>query len=162
RLAYGILRANGGAEENRSMWTSAPDELPGTGVHEQPSGDVTVVRLRGELPRYRVREDALGLGASLGNARCWVNTRGNNTIENVFSTALGVGIANGIAIRYSGVGHRLVDRYEERAGATRGGVQRGRAPDVQLRPVTPGHFDIHPAYQRRTFELPGRVTAQET
>ena len=68
------------------MLTIGPDMLPGTGVHEAPSGDVTSIRQPGELPYYRVRDEALEMGASLGNAHCWITTRGNGTIEKVFES----------------------------------------------------------------------------
>ena len=105
---------------------------------------------------YLVRDDALEFGASLGNAHCWLTTHGHGSIQDVFSTDLGMTIANTIAVRYGGVDHHLL-----RASAQSVTTDPGAA-DVQLRPVAPGTIELHPAYQRHSFALPENLEVQQT
>jgi len=127
-----------------------------------PGGASITSEVRGEARSpalahsYLVPGDALEFGASLGNAHCWLTTHGNGAIQDVFSTEIGTMIANTIAVRYGGSGHHLL-----RASAH--AVTTGRnAADVQFRPVAPGTIELHPAYQRRRFALPGDLHVQET
>ncbi len=114
------------------------------------------------IPRYLVHGDALAYGASLGNAHCWLTTRGNGSIQDIFSTDLGVAISGAIAVRYGGTDYGLLraSAHGESAGAG--------AADVQLRPLladgNPGRgtIEVHPAYQRRAFALPGDLHVRET
>ncbi len=110
---------------------------------------------------YLAYGDALAYGASLGNAHCWLTTRGNGSIQDIFSTDLGTAISGAIAVRYGGTDYGLL-----RASAH--GVTGGDRPaDVQLRPLPaygspdPGTIELHPAYQRRSFALPGDLHVRE-
>lgn len=107
-------------------------------------------------PSYVVPGDALGFGASLGNAHCWLTTHGNGSIQDIFSTDIGTTIANTIAVHYGGTGHHLL-RASAHAVTTDAG-----AAAVQFRPVAPGTIEVHPAYQRHSFALPEHLQVQET
>ena len=68
-----------------------------------------------ELPSYLIPDTDLEMGASLGNSRCWVTTKGSGDVEGVFSTDLGENVVGAICLRYSGVGHRVIrpGRHED-------------------------------------------------
>src|SRR5438874_12649119 len=108
------------------------------------------------LPSYTLPDDALAMGASLGNSAIWINTKGTGAVERIFSVDVGQSLTNAIAIRYAGPGHRP---FEEPAG-------HGQAHDmssyVSLRSAAPGTFEIHPAYQRHRFAIAGFVGVAET
>jgi glycogen debranching enzyme len=109
------------------------------------------------LPCYCLPDNALEMGASLGNSKCWVNTKGDGAIEHLFSTDLGLVVIGTINICYAGIGSRLVWREKEHeAGGAALAGHPSALPDafVQLRPEAPGYFELHPAYQRHTFTLP--------
>ncbi|HVA89723.1 MAG TPA: amylo-alpha-1,6-glucosidase [Chloroflexota bacterium] len=105
---------------------------------------------------YVVPGDALEFGASLGNAHCWLTTHGNGSIQDIFSTDIGQTIANTISIRYGSTGHHVLRASPDAASLD------VAATTVQLSPVSPGNIELHPAYQRHTFWLPGQVKVQET
>jgi len=110
-----------------------------------------------DLPCYYLPDSALEMGASLGNSKCWVNTKGDGAIEHLFSTDLGRIVIGTINICYTGIGSRLVWRETERADARADSAsQLAPLPEafVQLRQEAPGHFELHPAYQRHSFTLP--------
>lgn len=46
----------------------------------------THARADANASHYIVPGDALAYGASLGNAHCWLTTRGNGSIQDIFST----------------------------------------------------------------------------
>ncbi|MGH2344548.1 MAG: MGH1-like glycoside hydrolase domain-containing protein, partial [Chloroflexota bacterium] len=105
---------------------------------------------------YVVPGDSLEFGASLGNAHCWLTTHGHAAIQDFFSTDIGQTVANTIAVRYGGIGHHLL-----RASATVTTPPAAGAA-VPLHPVSPGTIELHPAYQRHSFTLPGDLEARET
>src|SRR5579875_2057290 len=107
------------------------------------------------LPFYTVPDDALEMGASLGNSSLWVTTKGTGAVERVFSIDAGQSFINAIAIRYASPGHRL----QPGAGGTPHLSGNGRDdPDyVGLRQDVPGTFELHPAYQRHTFTIGGAI-----
>ena len=115
------------------------------------------------LPSYTLPDDALAMGASLGNSALWVNTKGTGAIERVFSVDVGQSLAGAITIRYAGT-----DPYP--GTCTDGGsapaaiAPDGRDPALYagLHPAEPGTFEIHPAYQRHHFTLAGTVRVSET
>src|SRR5215472_16738049 len=76
---------------------------------------ITRPRQRHDLPAYFVSDSDLEMGASLGNTRCWVTTKGSGDIESLFSTYLGMPVLGAICLRYSGVGHRIIrpGRHED-------------------------------------------------
>jgi hypothetical protein len=108
------------------------------------------------LRSYVVPGNALEFGASLGNAHCWLTTHGNGSIQDFFSTDIGQTIANTIAVRYGGIGHHLLDAGADATTLT------ADTTTVQLRPVSPGSIQLHPAYQRHSFVLPVDVQVHET
>src|SRR5438270_12242281 len=54
------------------------------------------------LPSYTLPDDALAMGASLGNSALWVNTKRTGALERVFSVDVGQTLAGAITIRYAG------------------------------------------------------------
>src|SRR5579862_1938293 len=96
----------------------------------------------GDLPFYRLPGDALEYGASLGNAHCWVTTRGAGAIQEVFSTDIGQPIVGAINVRYGGVGHHLLQTQVDDVSSDT------ENNEVQLRPIDVGEIELHPAYQR--------------
>jgi len=112
------------------------------------------------LHSYRVPGDALVFGASLGNAHGWLTMHGGGSIQEVFSRDIAATIANTIAVRYSS-GHHALRVGEHDGNTTAGG-------DVQLRPLPvnggpdAGEIELHPAYQRSHFSLPGGLRVEET
>ena len=140
--------------------TAIPQEAPeaASGLHHVLSR----ARHVDELPSYVVPDTDLGMGSSLGNSRCWVTTKGTGDIETVFSTFLGRQVFGAICVRYSGTARPLQRPFQE------GGVppeQNGastRDGQIQLSSQAPGTFEIHPAYQRHTYELPGGIQVEET
>src|ERR1051326_7180158 len=111
------------------------------------------------LPRYTLPDTGLEMGASLGNAKCWVNTKGNGTIEHLFSTELGRIVMGPMTIRYSSIGSELARGSAEphaAAACPPCELLSAERPDafVQLQPETAGTFEVHPAYQRHQFTLP--------
>ncbi|HEU5200709.1 MAG TPA: hypothetical protein VFU32_13805, partial [Ktedonobacterales bacterium] len=115
-----------------------------------------------ELPSYVIPDTDLEMGASLGNSSCWVTTKGTGDIENVFSTFLGLKVTGAICVRYSGTGRRLQRPFQE------GGVQpehdgaKRQDGQIHLYSQAPGRFELHPAFQRHEYELPGNILAEET
>jgi glycogen debranching enzyme len=107
------------------------------------------------LPIYRLREDGLAPGASLGNGHCWITTKGRGTIDGFFSTDLGRIVMGAVLVRYSGLGSILVISGDYKTGA-------GRDAYVQLRPEKLGEAVHHPAYQRHIFDLPGDLHVRQT
>ena len=108
-----------------------------------------------DLPHYLVGGDDLEYGASFGNAHCWLTTRGDGSIQEMFSSDLGEPVAGALTIRYGDTGHGLL-------AASIHGAPGDGSSDVQLRPVAPGTIELHPAYQRRRIPLPDGLEARET
>jgi|GEM_PF-221599 len=154
-----------------------------------------------ELPSYFIPDTDLEMGASLGNTRCWVTTKGSGDIESIFSNDLGKIVVGAICLRYSGVGHRIVrpgrheeapvaDQAQDRAEvsarkasttdeepnanepvplpgvpqeAMEHTLHQGTAEAfLHLRQETPGEYELHPAYQRHHYHLPGHLEVEET
>jgi hypothetical protein len=86
------------------------------------------------------------MGASLGNASAWITTRANGDIERLFSIEIGMDVLGGMALRYAAPDDPSGDPRALR----------------RLDPVRAGRFELHPAYQRHTIELPGDLVVQET
>src|ERR671934_1530794 len=108
------------------------------------------------LPSYTLPDDALAMGASLGNSALWVNTKGTGAIERIFSVDVGQSLAGAITIRYAGTDPCPVAGADGLAGDARSPLYAG------LHPAEPGTFEIHPAYQRHHFTLAGTVRVSET
>jgi len=107
------------------------------------------------LPVYSLPDDALGMGASLGNSAIWVTTKGTGAVQQVFEVGLGQCLTNAISIRYSCLGRRHGQGAAD-------GHPRGAPSYVGLQPDGPGIFEIHPAYQRHRFSIAGAVDVAET
>src|SRR5579871_163384 len=94
-----------------------PNIAPVQAHHAGPAHHPVIARprQRHDLPAYFVSDNDLEMGASLGNTRCWVTTKGNGDIESLFSTSLGMPVMGSICLRYSGVGHRIIrpGRHED-------------------------------------------------
>src|SRR5262249_28414818 len=109
-----------------------------------------------QLKSYVVPDTGLEMGASLGNAKCWVNTKGSGTIEHLFSTDLGQIVMGPMTIGYSSIGSQFARGWEEPHNATASvlcELPSAERPDtfIQLQPESPGTFEIHPAFQRHRF-----------
>jgi len=105
------------------------------------------------LPSYSLPVEALEYGASLGNAHTWLTTRGGGSIQEIYNIDTGRAVVGTVAVRYTVATHLLVPpgTAGEHSGAA-----------VALRPAEPGTIEIHPAYQRRRFSLPGSLDIAET
>jgi glycogen debranching enzyme len=115
-----------------------------------------------ELPSYIVPDTDLGMGSSLGNSSCWVTTKGTGDIESVFSTYLGQKVLGAICVRYSGIGRPLQRPFQEGGVRAAPDGARKQGGHIQLYSQAPGTFEIHPAFQRHTYELPGNIQVEET
>src|SRR5215469_10043307 len=89
--------------------TLLPSPTPegGLGIHQVQSK----IRHIDELPSYVVPDTALEMGSSFGNSSCWVTTKGNGDIENLFSTYTGEIVTGALCLRYSGIGRPLSRLY---------------------------------------------------
>jgi hypothetical protein len=142
-----------------------------------------------ELPSYYLPDTDLEMGASLANSSCWLTTKGTGDIESLFSTYLGTQVLGALSVRYTGVGHRIIrpaQHHEEHPAQHNGldgredaeqatplpGVSEAALAEAQhaqpneafvrLRRPIPGEFELHPAYQRHQYDLPGRLHVEET
>jgi hypothetical protein len=143
------------------MSTSAvPQEAPEAGLGLHPV--LSKTRSVDELPSYVIPDTDLEMGASLGNSSCWVTTKGTGDIESIFSTFLGQKVLGAFCVRYSGTGRRLQRPFQE--GGVRPDHDGARRQDglIQLYSQAPGTFEIHPAYQRHDYNLPGDIHVEET
>lgn len=129
-----------------------------------PEANRVLSQTRGvdELPSYVVPDSELGMGASLGNSRCWITTKGTGDIESVFSTYLGRRVLGTLCVRYRGVGHPLQLPFKEDGGRSVPVDVRAGERLMQIYRQAPGHFEIHPAFQRHTYALPGSIHVEET
>ncbi len=105
---------------------AAPVQAHHAGPAHQPV--MAKPRHRHDLPTYLVPDSDLEMGASLGNTRCWVTTKGNGDIESLFSTHLGIPVVGAICLRYSGVGHRII-RPGPHEGALDASQANGTPPE---------------------------------
>jgi glycogen debranching enzyme len=140
--------------------TAIPQETPEAAFGLHPV--LSMTRHVDELPSYIVPDTDLEMGSSLGNSSCWVTTKGTGDIESVFSTFLGQKVLGAICVRYSGIGRRLQRPFQE--GGVRAAPDGAKKQDgqIQLYSQAPGTFEIHPAFQRHTYELPGNIQVEET
>lgn len=108
------------------------------------------------LPCYVLSDDALAMGASLGNSALWVTTRGTGAIERIFHTGFGESLFGAVSIRYGLATQPL------RSALTSAGHATAEQAFVPLRAERAGTFEIHPAYQRHRFTIAGTVDVSET
>ncbi len=131
-----------GARETERAWRAASPAVS----HDVDSTE--------QLPVYHLPGDGLSMGPSLGNGHCWITTKSRGAVNAVFSSDLGQNIAGALLVRYSGLGCRL-DLMGDRVSPNDGGF-------VQLRAEHPGMLDLHAAYVRHRFPLPGELRVRET
>jgi len=112
------------------------------------------------LPFYTVPDDALEMGASLGNSSLWVTTKGTGVIDRVFSVDAGQSLINTMTVRYASPGHRLQTGIDGKARLS--SAEGGGPSFISLRQDVPGAFEIHPAYQRHSFSVAGGIAVTET
>jgi len=112
---------------------------------------------------YDLSEDALGAGSSLGNDRGWVNSKATGALERLFSLEIGQSVVGALVIRYSAPQHGILHYCRVPApGTDPSPVRSHPQARIQLEQSQPGTFRIHPAYQKRTFHLPGDIAVSET
>ncbi len=140
--------------------TAIPQEAPeaALGLHRVLSR----ARHVDELPSYVVPDTDLAMGSSLGNSRCWVTTKGTGDIETVFSTFLGQKVIGAICVRYSGTARPLQRPFQEGGVPPESNGASTQDGQIQLSSQAPGTFEIHPAYQRHSYELPENIQVEET
>lgn len=128
-----------------------------TESHHYQSDQVDVSRDNGFYV-YHVADNELGQGSSLGNARVWAETKGNNDMLNFFSTEVGTQVFGGFSVTYllpftelSTYGRNLPDHEP---------LQKRR----YSRPMAgqPGSIHLHPAFQQRSFVLGDGLHVLET
>ncbi len=139
------------------MMTGDPRRDAATSLQQATSSDVRQTTTSATGPySYVVRGDSLGFGASLGNAHTWMTTRANGSIQDIFSTDIGMAVAGTIVVRYGAAGNHLL---HDKALYP---LMDHSSGDVQLWPVAPGTIELHPAYQRHSFPLSDSLQLQET
>lgn len=126
-------------------------------THERAGVATTMIEnptVRNTLPSYTVSDEALSMGASLGNSAVWVTTLATGAIQHVFDVESGQDLLETIFIRYATTGHRPLEG--------RASHDTGETSYVGLSQVGPGTLEIHPAYQRHSFNTAGSVAISET
>ncbi|MDQ2866328.1 MAG: hypothetical protein M3R51_08890 [Candidatus Eremiobacteraeota bacterium] len=108
------------------------------------------------LPSYRTTARHLGMGPSFGNSALWVNTKNTGDVERVFSIGRGRALIGSIAIRFAIAGRPLRDA----AGAPSENSAKIYTP-LSL-DVAEVKVEIHPAFQRRSFDIGGSIYITET
>src|SRR5947208_15799402 len=97
------------------------------------------------LPFYTVPDNALEVGASLGNSAIWINTKGTGAVERIFSVDVGQSLTGAISIRYAGPGHRPFEEPARHGQAhamsssvtvRRGGHRRAAHPPANTPPTS--------------------------
>jgi glycogen debranching enzyme len=108
-----------------------------------------------------VPDSELVVGSSLGNDKCWVTSKGTGAVQGLFSVDLGKAVFGSFVIRYCSADHTMIHQgCIEDAATTLGFCLPGSY--IQLHPVGPGIFQIHPAFQCHRFELPSKLEVAET
>jgi hypothetical protein len=97
-----------------------------------------------------------------GNSRCWVTTKGTGDIETVFSTFLGQKVLGAICVRYSGSARPLQRPFQEGGVPPESDGANTQDGQIQLSSQAPGTFELHLAYQRHEYALPGNPQVEET
>ncbi len=105
---------------------------------------------------YRLSDQQVGMGASLGNSAIWINTKSTGAIERVFSNALAQSLIGTLALRYGSQGLPFFGA-DSTANQSAGEAYVGLGEDRFRR-----DFEIHPAYQRTSFSLADGIQVRET
>ncbi len=109
------------------------------------------------LPTYSLLESDLGMGASYGNSAVWIHTKGTGALERVFLNSIGRPLLGGMSLRY---GAR--SRWISEVGPSRNGRDSEENYCGLFATVGARRFELHPAYQRVSFQLAGVVDVEET
>lgn len=109
------------------------------------------------LPAYHLPAGKLGMGASFGNSALWVNTKNTGDIERVFSIPHGRALIGSISIRFAIAGRPLRDAVGVSADKPSSKVYTPLSLDLDEVQV-----EIHPAYQKRSFDIAGSIYVVET
>jgi hypothetical protein len=97
------------------------------------------------------------MGASLGNASVWINTKNTGAIERLFCLGHGQSAIGTIITRYA-IGGTAADGDARHEGHDPSGFAY-----VPLRPEGPvRRFELHPAYQRCSFSIARSLKVEET
>jgi hypothetical protein len=125
--------------------------------HYPVSERVTVSRDDG-LYVYHVSDDQLGLGSSLGNARAWIETKGNGDLLRFFSIDVGGVVLGGLSIVYllpfSDLSAQGMPPKDEGQGGGLGPRPQQRAHVFsRAMPSAKGSIHLHPAYQQREIVI---------
>ncbi|MBV8163055.1 MAG: hypothetical protein JOZ91_02190 [Candidatus Eremiobacteraeota bacterium] len=110
---------------------------------------------------YRVSDDRVLGGASLGNGSAWLVVKATGALQKVYSLKIDCDVFWSTVVTYGSSKHRVLVGLEpnERSPEERLGVPGGH---VILAPVAPGSFEFYPGHQRHSFELPTRLFVCET
>lgn len=105
----------------------------------------------GKLPSFTLAEPNVGMGASLGNSALWIHTKGTGAIERVFLNEVAESLAGAVMLRYGAHARPLA------------GSAHTSATYMAVYPALGSRvFDIHPAYQRMSFQIASVLDVRET
>jgi Bacterial alpha-L-rhamnosidase 6 hairpin glycosidase domain len=93
---------------------------------------------------YTIAGSQLGMGASLGNSAIWIHTKGDGAIERVFLNSIAESLVGTVNVRYAGRPEHVDPFFPG------------------LFAVGPRTLEIHPAYQRVSFQLVEAIDVAET
>ncbi len=110
-----------------------------------------------ELPSFVLSESDLGMGASLGNGALWVQTKGTGAIESVFLNDIGRSLIGSVSVRFGAHARALNSAPPSTDGKLSDASYIGVYPEE--RTCT---FEVHPAYQRLSFQVAAVIDIEET
>ena len=119
----------------------------------RPLNSVRGIHMKNELHTYEVEDTELGFGASLGNGHTWVETGSDGRIHSFFAADVGEEVAGAVMMRYGSAETRVTQCRGESCELA------GKVPLEEAGSAT---FTFHPAWQVRSFDLPGGLRASET
>jgi hypothetical protein len=108
------------------------------------------------LQPYVLSEADLGMGASLGNSAVWIHTKGTGAIERVFLNEIGQTLIGTFSLRY-GEHVRQAGGALIAPGESRSQIYSGLFGQPGTRT-----FEIHPAYQRVSYQITSAFEIEET
>ncbi len=106
------------------------------------------------MESYVLPATDLAMGASLGNSAVWVTMKSTGAIERIFSARVGASMFGAGSVRYAFCSQPVDGIVAPQ--------RRDRSAAVPVEPEGPTSVELHPAYQRRRFSLPGGVEVSET
>jgi len=96
------------------------------------------------------------MGPSFGNTSLWVNTKNTGDVERVFCIARGCALIGSIAVRFAIAGRPLRD------AALRTSEEKRKVYTPLSLNLDEVVVEIHPAFQRRSFDVAGSIYITET